>query len=129
MNVVVDGSPESCLAQVEAFFARSWPHGGNYRRPTPNTITLAARAPQHRYMWESSGGIIMLLILSLITGGAFFAAYLIYWMIRDAGSSGPEIYTASVVATPESPTKTRLSVTTSREDWTQTLESWVRQEL
>jgi hypothetical protein len=72
---------------------------------------------------------ILFIILSLITSGAFFVAYGIYWLIREAGSFNPETYTASVVATPESPTKTWLSVTASREDWTQTLESWVQQEL
>ena len=101
MNVVVDGTPESCLAQVEAFFAHGWPHWGNYRRPTPNTINLAARAPQHRYMLESRSGLVLWLILTLITSGAFAAVWFIYWMIRDAGSSGGEIYTAKVVATPE----------------------------
>ena len=130
MNVVVDGSPESCLAQVEAFFAHDWPHGGSYRRPTPNTITLAAIGPRHRYMLESPGGIVLWIILSLITAGAFAAVWFLYWMIRDAaGGSGGEIYNARVVATPESPAQTRLSVSTSREDWTRTLESWVQQEL
>jgi hypothetical protein len=129
MNVVVDGSPESCLAQVEAFFAHDWPHGGSYRRPTPNTLTLAARAPRHRYMLESRSGVVLWLILTLITVGAFAAIWFFYWMIREAGSSDPEIYKARVVATPESPTQTRLSVSASREDWRQTLESWVQQEL
>src|SRR5215213_8456235 len=50
-------------------------------------------------------------------------------MIRETGSSGGEIYTAKVVATPEGPTQTRLSVSTSREDWARTLESWAQQEL
>src|SRR5215210_6619834 len=121
MNVVVDGSPESCLAQVEAFFAQSWPHGGNYRRPTPNTVTLAARAPQHRYMLDSRSGTVLWLILTLITGGAFAAIWFVYYLIRDAGSSDGEVYMAKVVATPESPTQTRLSVSASRDDWTRTL--------
>ena len=141
MNVVVDGTSESCLAQVEAFFARSWPYGGRYRRPTPNSITLtartpAARAPQHRYMTESRGGIILWLILSVITLGVFTVVWLFYTTIRDEISmirkdlsSVPKIYNAQVVATPESPTKTRLSVSASREDWRKTLESWVQQEL
>jgi hypothetical protein len=129
MNVVVDGSPESCLAQVEAFFAHDWPHGGSYRRPTPNTLTLAARAPRHRYMLESRIGVVVWLILTLITVGVFAAIWFFYWMIREAGPSDPEIYKARVVATPESPTQTRVSVSASRGDWRQTLESWVQQEL
>jgi hypothetical protein len=80
-------------------------------------------------MLESRSGVVLWLILTLITGGAFAAVWFVYWMIRDAGSSDPETYTARVVATPESPTQTRLSVSASREDWTLTLESWVQQEL
>jgi Short C-terminal domain len=129
MDVVIDGTPESCLAQVEAFFAHSWSHGGNYRRLVPNTITLRARAPQHRYMLDSRRGVVMFIILTLITGGAFGVVWFIYWIIREAGASGPAIYTATVVATPESPNQTRLSVSASREDWRKTLESWVQKEL
>jgi len=128
MNVVVHGTPESCLAQVEAFFAHGWPHGGNYRRPTPNTLTLAALAPRH-YLFESIGGIVLILVLSLITAGAFLAAYVIYFMVRNLVSGDPAIYTARVVATPESSTQTQLLISASREDWERTLESWVQQEL
>jgi hypothetical protein len=80
-------------------------------------------------MLESRSGIVMFIILTLITGGAFMAVWVVYWMIRDAGSSDPEIYSARVVATPDSPNRTQLSATASREDWTQTVESWVQQEL
>ena len=120
MNVVVDGTPESCLAQVEAFFGHGWWHGGNYKRPTPNTLTLPAWKRQHRFMFESPGGILLLLIVSLITAGACLPIYGLYWMLRDS-SSRPEIYTARVVATPESSSRTALSTSASKDDWAQTL--------
>ena len=129
MDVVVDGTPEYCVAQVEACFVHRWPYGGTYTKPTLNTINLVARAPQHRYMVESSGGRVLFLILSLITGGTFFGAYLIYLTISDTVSSAPPTHLARVVATAKSPTKTRLSVSASRGDWTRTLEGWVPQEL
>jgi hypothetical protein len=124
MNVVVDGTPESCLAQLQGYFARDWPHGGRFATHPPNMIKVFARK---RYLWDSPGGILLALGLAIVTAGAFIPLYGIYWMLMDSSSKSE--YHAQVIATPESPTQTRLSISASREDWARTLESWAQQEL
>ena len=121
---VVDGPPEACLTLLQSYLTRDWPHGGKWARPAPGVLRMWA---QRRTLFDSVSGILVLLVLSIITAGAFFAAYLIYYVLMDASSR--KMTEAQVVATPVGANRTRLEVTASRQEWAQTLEQWIQEEL
>jgi Short C-terminal domain len=139
MEAVVNGTVDSCLARVDSYFKQEWPHGGSFGRygdrsgnafsSGPERIVLTA---ERRSLYNSWGGLALLVGLSLITFGAFLALYLCYWIVvlfLDLAELVSMTYTAQVVATPEGPAQTKLQVTASRQDWQHTLESWVQKEL
>jgi len=133
LDVVVDGTPESCLARIEAYLEHDWPHGGHYGRPLVNksTVNIAEYKPRKRYLIDSATGLLLLLVLSIITAGAFLAIYFIYYILMDTADSNKSnvLAKARIVATVEKHNQTRLSVSASRKDWAQTLEGWVQREL
>ena len=139
MEVVVDGTVESCLARVDSYFRQEWPHGGRFGRYGDRSGNAFSRGPERivltaerRFLYNSWGGLALLVGLSLITFGAFLVLYLCYWIVvvlLDEFELVPTTYTAELVATPVSPTQTTLRVTASRQDWQHTLESWVQKEL
>src|SRR3712207_4720690 len=134
MEVVVSGTVDSCLARVDAYFRQEWPHGGSFARygdrsgnalsSGPERIVLTA---ERRFLFNSWGGLALLVGLSLVTFGAFLVLYLSYFLVvlfLDFAELVSMTYTAQVVATPEGPAQTKLQVTASRQDWQHTLESW-----
>jgi hypothetical protein len=139
MEVVVNGPVDSCLARVDSYFRQEWPHGGSFARygdrsgnafsSGPERIVLTA---ERRFLFNSWGGLALLVGLSLVTFGAFLVLYLGYFVVvlfLDFAELVSMTYTAQVVATPEGPAQTKLQVTASRQDWQHTLESWVQKEL
>jgi Short C-terminal domain len=139
MEAVVNGTVDSCLARVDSYFKQEWPHGGSFGRygdrsgnafsSGPERIVLTA---ERRFLYNSWGGLALLVGLSLIIFGAFLVLYLCYWMVvmlLELAELVPMTYTAEIVALPVSSAQTKLRVTASRRDWQHTLESWVQKEL
>jgi hypothetical protein len=120
---VVDGTPEACVTLLQSYLTRDWPHGGKWTRPQAAIRIWAPR----RDLFSTPQGIVLLTLLSLVTAGAFIALYGIYWFMLYA--SKRSVYEALITATPEGPNKTRLEVTASRQEWAQTLEQWIQEEL
>ena len=120
---VVDGTPEACLTLLQSYLTSDWPHGGQWVRPqaAPHTIRIWARPVVH------SAGNLLLVLLGLVTMGVFAVLYFFYWLMMDASSRSK--FEAQIIATPEGPNKTRLEVTASRQEWAQTLEQWIQEEL
>lgn len=128
MEVIVDGTPETCLTQAASYFKRDWPYGGKFFMGS-NKILLRA---EKRTLFHSWSGIAIFVALSLVTAFAFTVVYFIYLMARELLDSTDLIQidqTAEIFATPEGATRSRLTVAASRRDWQQTLESWVQKEL
>jgi len=135
MEVVVDGTPESCLAEVAIHLRDDWPYGGEfYRYPTqfspgPDRIVLFG---EKRYLVNSWAGLALLVFLSLITFLVFTVVYLAYilvlWFLDEAGLIELQ-RRVQVIATLEDATRTRIEVTSNRTDWQRTVESWVQSEL
>ncbi len=124
---VVDGTPEACLTLLQSYLTRDWPHGGRWARlqpAAPHTIRVWG---QRRYLLSTPSGILLVVLLSIVTAGAFIALYGLYWIMMEA--SNRSVYEAQITATPEGPNRTRLEVTASRQEWAQTLEQWIQEEL
>ena len=124
MDYVVEGTPETCLAKVEAYFAGQWPYAGSYRRAGGNTVRFIEAEPAS--LIDSAGGWVVLLGLTVVTFGAFLPIYFLYWLVFR---SNPTTKGAQVVASPEAPGMTRLQTTASRENYAQELDAWVQAEL
>ena len=122
LEVVVKGTPDSCLTATHAYFVRDWPYPGSVHR---NENTVWYVEAQRRTLIDSAGGIILLVLLSLITGGAFFVVWVLWALIRDAGDSDR----AQLLATAETPGTVRLTVTATNSKYGTTLSEWVQSEL
>lgn len=136
MEVVVDGTVDSCLQRVDSFFRHEWPHGGQftrYRSPLNDGPEWTELTAEKRYLYNSWGGLALIAGLSLITFGTFLVLYMVYLIVvlflEDMAELIKTTYTAQVVATPEGPGRTQIQVSASRRDWQQTLDSWVQEEL
>jgi len=123
---VVDGTPEACLALLQSYLTRDWPHGGQWVRPQPAPHTIRIWA-QRRSLLSTPQGILLLGLLGLVTMGVFAVLYFLYWLMMDASSRSK--FEAQIIATPEWPNRTQLEVSASRDDWAQTLEQWIQEEL
>jgi hypothetical protein len=140
MEVVVDGTVDSCLERVDSYFRHEWPHGGSFARYGDRSGNAFSRGPERvmltaerRFLFNSWGGLALIAVLSLITVGAFLTLYLIYVIavifLSEIAELVQTTYTAQVVAVPAGPGRTQLQVSASRQDWQHTLESWVQKEL
>jgi hypothetical protein len=113
MQLLVDATPEECLAKAQELFSTSWPYGGKWHKQ-PNRVYLIGSDPEP----DTWGRNIMHLVLVLIT----FGLYLIYLIIKPIRMVG----TAEIIVDPEDD-RTRLSVAaTGERKFQRTLEKWVK---
>ncbi len=126
MDFIVDGDPRSCLQWTYDYFHGEWPFRGRVvDLSNSGSVSFEEYVPQVRTFFDSASGLVILLLLSLITGGVFFFAYLLYTEVfKDRVRGVAEAY-----ATYEGPNTTRLTVSSNKRKYAKILERWVRDEL
>jgi hypothetical protein len=133
MEVVVDGTVESCMDRVDSYFRHEWPHGGSFREYSdPSGKASVVLTAERRYLYNSWGGLALIAGLSLITLGAFLTLYVVYLfihMLLDTAELIQSTYTAQVRARPSGVGQAKIQTSASRQDWQRTLDSWVEEEL
>src|SRR5215210_6708900 len=120
MEVIVDGTVESCMDRVDSYFRHEWPHGGSFRKYSDRSgnasVVLSA---EKRFLFNSWGGLALIAGLSLITFGAFLFLYLVYLVIylflEDMAELIPSTYTAQVIARPSGVAQTKIQTSSSRQ--------------
>jgi hypothetical protein len=133
MEVVVDGTVESCMDRVDSYFRYEWPHGGSFREYSdPSGKASVVLTAEKRFLSNSWGGLALIAGLSLITLGAFLALYIVYVFIHiclDIAELIQSTYTAQIIVRPSGTGQAKVQTSASRLDWQQTLDSWVEREL
>jgi hypothetical protein len=127
MEVVVDGTVESCMDRVDSYFRHEWPHGGSFREYSdPSGKASVVLTAERRYLYNSWGGLALIAGLSLITLGAFLTLYVVYLfihMLLDIAELIQSTYTAQVRARPSDVGQAKIQTSASRQDWQRTLDS------
>ena len=127
MEVVVDGTVESCMDRVDSYFRHEWPHGGSFREYSdPSGKASVVLTAERRYLYNSWGGLALIAGLSLITPGAFLTLYVVYLfihMLLDTAELIQSTYTAQVRARPSGVGQAKIQTSASRQDWQRTLDS------
>jgi hypothetical protein len=108
-------TPHEVLTDFERFFVEAWNDAGSLAHPTPGTLMVQA---QRRTLWDSGLGILVLLVLSILTGGLFFIGYMVYWLVF-----ADKTYWAQVTAT-NAGSSTRVNLESNRPEWQGKLELW-----
>jgi hypothetical protein len=133
MEVVVNGTVESCMDRVDSYFRHEWPHGGSFREYSdPSGKASVVLTAEKRFLFNSWGGLALIAGLSLITLGAFLILYVVYLFIYiclDLADLVQSTYTAQVMARPSGAGQAKIQTSASRLDWQQTLDSWVEKDL
>ena len=120
MEITTQQSPSEVLERFERFAVEGWDLGRGLSSPTPSTRKISAL---QRSLFDTGGGILALLVLSVLTGGLFFVAYLVYFLVfRDKS-----MY-AQVTATRGS-TGTHVQLIANRPDWEKRLTEWAEQDI
>jgi len=116
-DYVVEGEPEACLqATFDYMVDGGWPFRGEIYRH-PNTVMFQEYQGETRDLTNSAGGWAVLIVLTLLTGGAFLLAYILY----DTFFNNREPGRAEVFVTPEGAGMTRASVSANRRNLESTL--------
>lgn len=133
MEVIVNGTVESCMDRVDSYFRHQWPHGGSFGEYSDSSgkasVVLTA---EKRFLFNSWGGVALIAGLSLITLGAFLALYIVYvfiYICLDIAELIQSTYTAQVMVRPSGTGQSKVQTSASRLDWQQTLDSWVEKDL
>ncbi len=125
VEYVVDGTQQACLQAAFDFMAGDgWPFRGEVRRHS-NAVVFQGLPGETRGLTGSVGGWLVLLLLSLVTAGAFLAGYLLYVLAfkdREAGR-------AQVFAAAAGPGKTRVSVSANKPNLERVLGGWAKESL
>jgi hypothetical protein len=133
MEVVVDGTVESCMDRVDSYFRHEWPHGGSFGEYSdPSGKASVVLTAGKRFLSNSWGGVALIAGLSLITLGAFLILYIVYvfiYICLEMAELIQATYTAQVIVRPSGAGQAKVQTSTSRLDWQQTLDSWVEKEL
>jgi hypothetical protein len=134
MEVVVDGTVESCMDRVDSYFRHEWPHGGSFGEYSdPSGKASVVLTAEKRFLFNSWGGLALIAGLSLITLGAFLVVYFVYLIIYivldDIAELIQSTYTAQVIVRPSGAGQAKIQTSASRPDWQQTLDSWVEKDL
>ena len=120
MDFRVREPTETVLKKAESYFARRWPHGGAYNRVGATSVVLTVTEMPPAGKWFTD--LIKVVVLSLLTLGLYF----VYWIFSPF-DNGLRIHKATVLATEEGE-GSLVTLTSSRPDYQETLESWAREE-